>query len=94
MDDGMLLVGFFVAIILGILVGADASRRFGPGAGIAWGVCTFLLAIVTLPLYLLRVITQSTPPASLPARVCPRCGLTTQALSTKFCGGCGKNFQE
>jgi hypothetical protein len=54
MEDGgggAMFFGLIIAAIIGILIGKDASARGMSGFG--WGFCTFLLCIVTVPIYLI-----------------------------------------
>lgn len=91
MDDTMLFAGLLIAAMLGLLVGVDANRRFGGAAGVAWGLFTFLLAIVALPCYAIAVLAKGS--SSPVVRVCPQCGVTATTL-TAFCAACGKRFGE
>lgn len=43
--------GLVVAIIIGVLIGKDANERGMNGFG--WGLFTFLLCIVAVPIYLI-----------------------------------------
>jgi hypothetical protein len=44
-------LGLCIAGGLGYLVATDANKRGMNGA--AWGICTFLIAILTIPAYLI-----------------------------------------
>ncbi len=45
------ILGLIVALIVAILIGKDASDRGMSGFG--WGLFTFLLCIVAIPIYLI-----------------------------------------
>ena len=45
------IFSFVVAAIVGVLIGKDASSRGMSGFG--WGLFTFLLCIVAVPVYLI-----------------------------------------
>ena len=49
-NSGGLIIGLIIAGIIGIVIGKYASSRGMSGFG--WGLCTFLLCIVTVPIYL------------------------------------------
>jgi hypothetical protein len=55
MDDSMFGGGFFVGLIIaavvGVLIGKDAQSRGMSGLG--WGLFTFLLCIIAVPVYLI-----------------------------------------
>ncbi len=46
------MIGFLIALGIGIAVGRDASRR-GMNGG-AWGVGVFFLLIIVLPIYFIK----------------------------------------
>ena len=46
-----LVFGLIIAAVVGVLIGKDASARGMNGAG--WGIFTFLLCIVAVPIYLI-----------------------------------------
>ncbi len=94
MDNSAMVFGLMVAALLGVLIGMDATRRWGGGAGAVWGIFTFLLAIVAIPCYLIAIVANKPNTPQMPARVCPKCGLTSTTAENKFCAGCGKNFAE
>jgi hypothetical protein len=50
MDGTTIIIGLIVAIIVGVLIGKDASSRGMSGFG--WGIFTFLLMIIAVPIYL------------------------------------------
>jgi hypothetical protein len=45
-----LFFGLVIAVIIGILIGKDASARGMSGVG--WGIFTFAFCIVAIPIYL------------------------------------------
>lgn len=45
------LLGLVIAIVIAILIGKDANRRGMSGFG--WGLFTFLVCIVAIPIYLI-----------------------------------------
>ena len=45
------VIGLIIALIVAILIGKDAESR--GMSGIGWGIFTFLLCIVALPIYLI-----------------------------------------
>ncbi|MDP4142997.1 MAG: hypothetical protein Q8936_00745 [Bacillota bacterium] len=45
------LFGIIIALVVAIIIGKDASSR-GMNA-IGWGIFTFLICIITLPIYLI-----------------------------------------
>lgn len=53
-DDGSFVIfqviGAIIAVIIAVLIGKDASSR--GMSGIGWGIFTFLLCIVAVPVYL------------------------------------------
>ncbi|WP_205421054.1 hypothetical protein [Sphingomonas mesophila] len=53
-DDGSMvgyqLIGVVVAAIIAVLIAKDANSR--GMSGIGWGIFTFLLCIVAVPIYL------------------------------------------
>ena len=86
-DSTGLLIGFFIVTILAVAIGQDAEKR-GMSGGL-WGVMTFMLAIVAVPMYFL--VRKPLPGGSLAGagfRVCPKCNLANQA-SDRFCKDCG-----
>jgi uncharacterized membrane protein YhiD involved in acid resistance len=46
-----LIVGLIIAAIIGALIGKDASERGMSGVG--WGLFTFLVCIIAVPIYLI-----------------------------------------
>jgi hypothetical protein len=46
-----LLLGLIIAGVIGVIIAKDANARGMNGTG--WGIFTFLLCIVALPVYLL-----------------------------------------
>ena len=55
MDDSIFGPGFFIgmviAAVIGVLIGKDAQSRGMSGLG--WGLATFLLCIIAVPVYLI-----------------------------------------
>ena len=47
----MMLLGIIIAAIVGILIGRDAESR--GMSGIGWGLFSFLVCIVAVPIYLI-----------------------------------------
>jgi hypothetical protein len=43
--------GLVIAVIIGVLIGKDATARGMSGAG--WGLFSFLICIVAVPIYLI-----------------------------------------
>lgn len=94
-----MIFGIMIAAVIGILVGVDASKRGMNSIG--WGIGTFLLCIVFLPLYLIvrkpvmgtPVMYPPPPPDPWPpqqsgARLCPNCGKYHEG-NARFCPSCG-----
>jgi hypothetical protein len=88
-------IGFVIALVIAVLVAQDANKR-GMN-GVLWGIGTFLLCIVFLPLYLImrKPILMAAPPGYPPvagpsgaARMCPACGKYHDG-SAQFCPHCG-----
>lgn len=51
MEDGVVtLFGLIIAVVIAVLIGKDASSRGMSGLG--WGIFTFLICIVAVPIYL------------------------------------------
>ena len=54
-DDGSLLIyqliGLVIAAVIAVLIARDANSR--GMSGIGWGIFTFLLCIVAVPIYLI-----------------------------------------
>lgn len=46
----MEFVGLIIAGVVGVLIGRDAKSRGMSGA--IWGICAFLMCIVTVPIYI------------------------------------------
>lgn len=46
-----IVFGLAVAVVVGVIIGKDASARGMNGAG--WGIFTFLICIVAVPIYLI-----------------------------------------
>lgn len=46
----MEIIGLIIAVIIGVLIGKDAASRGMSGVG--WGIFTFLLCIIAVPIYL------------------------------------------
>jgi len=72
----MPVIGFILGLIAAIWVAKDAKMRGMSSLG--WGIGTFLVLVVFLPLYLLiRKPLQPEPARSLPphpdTRICPIC---------------------
>ena len=51
MDGAGLIFGLIIAAIIGVLIAKDANSRGMNGA--AWGIFTFLVCIVAVPIYLI-----------------------------------------
>ena len=51
MDGAGLIFGLIVAAIIGVLIAKDANSRGMNGA--VWGIFTFLVCIVAVPIYLI-----------------------------------------
>ena len=47
----MEFIGIIIAAVIGVLIGKDANTRGMNGT--AWGIFTFLLCIIALPIYLI-----------------------------------------
>lgn len=45
------IIGFVIALVVAILIGRDASSRGMSGLG--WGLFTFFICIVSVPIYLI-----------------------------------------
>jgi hypothetical protein len=71
------VLGLFIAIVCGVLVGQDAEKRGMSGAG--WGFFVALLCIIGLPMYLIMrkpLITESagySPVAVLSSELTKKC---------------------
>jgi hypothetical protein len=51
MDDGFVaIMGFIIAAVVAVLISNDAKSRGMNGLG--WGIFTFLVCIVAIPIYL------------------------------------------
>ncbi len=54
-DDGSFavfqIIGVIIALVIAVIIGKDASAR--GMSGIGWGIFTFLLCIVAVPVYLI-----------------------------------------
>ena len=46
-----IFIGLIIAAVIGVIIGKDASARGMSGFG--WGLFTFLICIVAIPIYLL-----------------------------------------
>ncbi len=80
------IIGLGIAGVLGYWVYTDAKKR-GMDAG-SWGIFTFLLAIIGLPLYLIKRGDNPLPSQNILLRVCLSCG--RQIIEkTSFCPHCG-----
>ena len=88
-------VGACIAAVIGFLVAQDANSRGMSGVG--WGLGTFLLCIVFLPLYLLvrrpPLAAYQAPGGNLfPAPgapvLCPTCGKYHEGYAA-YCPHCG-----
>jgi tellurite resistance protein TehA-like permease len=51
MDGAGFIFGLIIAAIIGVLIAKDANSRGMNGAG--WGIFTFLVCIVAVPIYLI-----------------------------------------
>lgn len=51
MDGTTLFIGLAIACIVAVLIGKDASSRGMSGFG--WGIFTFALMIIAVPIYLI-----------------------------------------
>ena len=52
MEDGVVtLFGLIIAVVIAVLIGKDANSR--GMSGIGWGIFTFLICIVAVPIYLI-----------------------------------------
>ena len=49
--DGYAVLGLIIALVVAIIIGKDAASRGMSGFG--WGVFTFLICIVAIPIYLI-----------------------------------------
>lgn len=81
------IFGLILVAIIAFAVGADAKKRGMNGA--LWGVGTFLLCIVFLPLYFIvrKPIGGVRPrPGTLPP--CPHCGKSHEG-DLRLCPFCG-----
>ena len=86
-------IGLCIAAVAGVLVAKDANGRGMNGVG--WGLGTFLLCIVFLPLYLIvRRPSISSAISLIPAAhsirpvLCPSCGKYFEGAAA-FCPLCG-----
>ena len=50
LDPTVSLIGFAIAAVIAVLIAKDAKSRGMSGVG--WGIFTFLLCIVAVPIYL------------------------------------------
>lgn len=91
------IIGLLIALGVGIWVGTDADKRgYSTGVCWAWGIGTFLLLIVVLPIYLItrpklnasgnQVLASSSP------QFCTNCGKYYEG-NPKFCPSCGNNVR-
>lgn len=46
-----IIIGLIVAAVIGVIIGKDASARGMSGFG--WGIFTFLICIIAVPIYLI-----------------------------------------
>lgn len=51
MDGFAAIIGLVIAAVIGVIIGKDANSRGMNGLG--WGIFTFLLCIVAIPIYLI-----------------------------------------
>ena len=52
MEDGLFTIfGLVLAVVIAVLIGNDAKSRGMSGLG--WGIFTFLICIVAVPIYLI-----------------------------------------
>ena len=49
--DGYAVLGLIIALVVAIIIGKDAASR--GMSGIGWGFFTFLICIVSIPIYLI-----------------------------------------
>jgi hypothetical protein len=83
----MMFVGFGIALLVACLVSHDAGKRGMNTVG--WGVGTFFLCIVFLPLYLIFRSPRIVAPVLLPApSLCSTCGKYSEGRAT-YCPLCG-----
>jgi hypothetical protein len=89
--------GFAILIVLGVIVAQDANKR-GMN-GVLWGLGTFFLCPVFLPLYLIvrKPVLMAPqlgypgagyPPPPGAGRMCPACGKYHEGTA-QFCPFCG-----
>ncbi|KAF3984371.1 MAG: hypothetical protein HFP81_02345 [Methylococcales symbiont of Hymedesmia sp. n. MRB-2018] len=52
MEDGVIMLfSFVIGAVIAVIIGKDASARGMSGLG--WGIFTFLICIVAVPIYLI-----------------------------------------
>jgi hypothetical protein len=51
MDGFMAIVGLIIAAVIGVIISKDANSRGMSGLG--WGIFTFLICIIAIPIYLI-----------------------------------------
>jgi hypothetical protein len=52
MDDAFAgILGLIIAAVIGVIIGKDANNRGMSGLG--WGIFTFFICIVAIPIYLI-----------------------------------------
>lgn len=51
MDGFAAFVGLIIAAVVGVIIAKDANNRGMSGLG--WGIFTFLICIVAIPIYLI-----------------------------------------
>jgi hypothetical protein len=84
-------IGFAIVLILAIFVAQDANKRGMSGVG--WGIGTFLLCIVFLPLYLIvrKPLLMPPPPPGYPGAGYPGpVNPGVQPGGQRACPACGK----
>ena len=85
-------IGLFIALLAGAWVYSDAKSR-NSSHPILWGIATFSLALVFLPLYLiLRPPKQPLEVRKTPV-LCPHCGKYYESPAT-FCPHCGNKIND
>lgn len=89
-ESGALLIGFLIAIGLGIVTAVIANEKgYSPAV---WGLLGFAFAIIALPMILLMPVNGDTAAAiqSGSTKQCPYCAEIIQRAA-KVCRYCGKD---
>ena len=81
----LIVIGLAIGALAGVIVGQDAEERGMSGLG--WGLFTFLIFIVAVPLYLI-VRQEKVTPASTLMMICAQCGERGTPTKTGSCSAC------